>query len=400
MSHINGQAKIEKSQFIKIAKTVDNNCSLIEYARRVVAEVKEVTGVQISVSSARKRIRRMREKNLLGSPKINFQENEIIKGRSLYVDEDNNIQRAWIKTDVKKQDQLNALQQAVENIVGSAEGRYQPKPFKKSTNILTSALYVSNDIHVGAMMGKEYNHDRDWDLKIATDVCKQGIDYLINSNPDCDEAVIADLGDLLEIDDYTNSTKRSGNILDVDGRWDKALEVAIDIMVYFCEQALAKHKTVYFYNIDGNHDDTSGVAIRLFIKAYFRNEPRLIVCTDRRNIKYHIFGSTAIPFAHGHELKMGIQAEACFVSDLRAMGVMNDIRYISAHFGHNHKDSVYDGANSRQESHRNLPPSNVWATNMGYRRQVGTMKSIIYHAEFNEISRNTFNINMIENKKG
>lgn len=400
MSFINGQAKLPKSQFIKIAKTIDNNCSLSEYSRRVVSEVKEVAGVQISVSSARKRIRRMRENGLLDNPKIKYQENEIIKGRSLYIDEDNNVQRAWIKTDVKKEDQLRAIEKALENIYARIDGKYNPLPFKKITNKDLSTSYISNDVHAGAMMGKEYNHDRNWDLKIALDTWKQAADYLFENSPDSDEAVVVDLGDLLEIDDYTNSTKRSGNILDVDGRWDKALEIAQEMMVYICTKALEKHNKVYFYNIDGNHDDTSGVAIRMFIKAYFRNEPRLIVCSDRRNIKYHRFGSVMQPFTHGHELKMGQQAEACFIADIRAMGVLDQIRHINAHFGHNHKDSVWDGANTKQESHRNLPPSNVWATNMGYRRQVGTMKAIVYHKDHGEISRNTFNVNMLENNNG
>ena len=91
---------------------------------------------------------------------------------------------------------------------------------------------------------------------------------------------------------------------------------------------------------------------------------------------------------------MGGQAESCFISDLRAMKVLDTIEHIHAHFGHNHKDSVWDGANTKQESHRNLPPQNVWATNMGYRRQVGTMKSITYDKKYGEESRQTYNVMM------
>ena len=62
------------------------------------------------------------------------------------------------------------------------------------------------------------------------------------------------------------------------------------------------------------------------------------------------------------------------------------------HFGHNHTDSVHDGAICRSESHRNLPAQNHWATSAGYRRGVGTMKSITYDASLGEVSRSTFNL--------
>ena len=317
-----------------------------------------------------------------------------VKGTStLYKDGEASIQ--WVKTDRAILSQIESIENVISEIAQNIKP-LDPIELKEQTEIDAITLFVSNDLHFGALMSKEYNHDRDWDLKIASKTVCDAIDYLIARSPASSEAVIADLGDLMEMDDYSNSTSRSGNILDVDGRWDKALDMAIMAMKYFVQRALEKYEKVYFYNIDGNHDDTSGAAVRYSIREAFANNPRAIINCDRRNIKYHISGNVALPFAHGHELKMGGRAESCFISDLRAMKVLDTIDNIYGHFGHTHKDAVYDGANTKQESHRNLPPSNVWATNMGYRRQAGTMKSITYDKKYGEVSRQTYNVMMSE----
>ena len=63
-----------------------------------------------------------------------------------------------------------------------------------------------------------------------------------------------------------------------------------------------------------------------------------------------------------------------------------------AHLGHTHKDAVVDSRLCRAESHRNIASLNAWAFNQGYRRNPGTMKSITYHAEKGEISRQLYSI--------
>lgn len=110
-------------------------------------------------------------------------------------------------------------------------------------------------------------------------------------------------------------------------------------------------------------------------------------------IKYVQFGSTMLGFAHGDGLNMRDAGEV-MACDNEGVFSQTVNRYF--HFGHNHKDSVYDGRLCRSESHRNLSPLNNWAAHKGYRRQAGTMKCISYHKDFGEISRTTFNVNMME----
>lgn len=68
------------------------------------------------------------------------------------------------------------------------------------------------------------------------------------------------------------------------------------------------------------------------------------------------------------------------------------IKNLSDNILHNHRDSVIDTRLCRAESHRNIAPLNAWAFNNGYRRNPGTMKSITYHTEKGEVSRQLFNL--------
>jgi len=136
--------------------------------------------------------------------------------------------------------------------------------------------------------------------------------------------------DLLEVDDYKNMTPKSGNILSVDSRYPKILRAAYESLIYAINKALEKHEIVYFYNIAGNHDISTGDAIREVIRVAFMNNPRVIVDETPRRIKYHIHGSTAIQFAHGDGMRMH-QAGEVMAHDLQAIFSNTKNRY--AHFG-------------------------------------------------------------------
>lgn len=53
-----------------------------------------------------------------------------------------------------------------------------------------------------------------------------------------------------------------------------------------------------------NHDITSAHAIREIIRAFFTNEPRVIIDDSPSPIKYHQHGATLLQFAHGDAMKM------------------------------------------------------------------------------------------------
>ena len=313
---------------------------------------------------------------------------EILKGTSTLYDYDGTIKQQWVKTDVPKQAQLEAIKEALSDLAATLTPL---DPIEMSVaadleNQLT--LYESNDIHLGALMWREET-DSDWDLNIAVTTVKKAIDHLVASSPASKTAIVADLGDLTEVDNFEGVTPKSGNVLQTDSRYPKILRAAYELLIYFVQRALEKHEIVHFYNISGNHDQTVGHAIREIMMQVFKNEPRVIVDESPKPIKYFQFGKTLLGFAHGDGLKMKDAGE---VMAHDCASIFSETTYRFFHFGHNHKDSVVDGRICRAESHRNLAPLNAWAYHMGFRSGLGTMKSITYHIDGGEVSRNTYNI--------
>lgn len=313
-------------------------------------------------------------------------------GTSTLLDASGNVKLQWVKE--QSVDKVEEIRAAIMDIVGSITDRYKGCAVPVTTGDDLLPVYISNDVHIGALMWGAETMDRDWDLPIAEEAFKRAIDTLIDRAPASKECIVADLGDLTEIDDLKNMTPKSGHVLDTDGRYPKVIKVAMECMKYFVEKALTKHEIVRFYNISGNHDTTTGYAITAFMAAWFRNEPRVIVDESPAKQKYFKFGRVMLGFAHGDGLKMRESGEVMAMHNPAAFSETSE-RFF--HFGHIHKDAVYDGRLCKAESHRNLAPLNAWASDNGFGRNAGTMKCIVYSREFGEDTRITYNIRIGEN---
>jgi len=323
-----------------------------------------------------------------------------LKGKSDYVDYEKNPNgdpvRGWKKYDTDNEKRFTAIKESVVRLMAGIEPiENVPAPEFLSNKLCN--VFISNDIHIGALMQAKSTRDRNWDTDVAIDTLRTAIDFLVENSPQADEAIVVDLGDLTEMDDFKNATPHSGNSLDVDGRYSDVITAAMDAMVYMVNSALKKHKLVRFINISGNHDITTGHAIRAYVVAWFRENPRVIVDNGHEDIKYHKHGNTILGFAHGDGLKMQDGGEAMVMHNPDWIE-SNQNRYF--HFGHNHKDKVFDGRLCKSESHRNLAPLNNWASHKGFGRSAGTMKCITYHELAGEYNRGTFNVMMMENEDG
>jgi hypothetical protein len=343
-----------------------------------------------TVTSINNRISNYRRKGLLPLDSGNFVSlGEVLKGSSTLFDSNGAIKQQWVKTDVDKSTHLASFADAITSLAQDLPA----VPVVSPTTVPTfetdlATLYISNDAHLGALMwGEETGHD--WNTSVASQTFRSAYDHLFATTPNSKVGIVVDLGDLTEADNNRNMTPKSGHILATDSRHGKVLRVAYEMLIYAIQSALLKHEHVYFYNISGNHDEFTAIAVREVIRMTFRDNPRVTVCESAMPIKYHQHGSTLLQFAHGDGMKMSKAGEVLAVD---CADIFSSTKHRFSHFGHYHVDKVIDSPICRVESHRNLTPNNAWAVQMGYRRNPGTMKAITYHSDRGEISRSTYNI--------
>lgn len=371
---------IKSEEFIAAARKHDYNENLI-------AEHFKELGYNPRPRDIRQRIRRMASTGKLklksgNSPELGM----LLKKASTMYGPDGEIKLQWVQSETDANEYLESLS----SIVSSITSNITPvsRVVSPSTSDNDATLYISNDVHFGALMWDKES-GKDWNLELASQTLKEAYDYLFDCTPKSKIGIVCDLGDLLEVDNDKNMTPKSGNVLASDSRFPKILRVAYEGLIYAVYKALSKHEVVYFYNIVGNHDVNAAVAVREVIRMAFIDNPRVIVDDSPSNIKYHQHGTTLLGFAHGDGLKPKDAGEVMAYDNV---GVFSSTQHRYFHFGHHHKDAVVDTKLCRSESHRNLAPLNAWAYNMGFRSGAGTMKAITYNAERGEISRQLYNV--------
>lgn len=315
--------------------------------------------------------------------------NYISERKTIQIKGDGTVERIWLKTKLESEKFLEATKRA---IVELCQEKVKPCPVikdPKTANRELLTFYPLPDLHWGMLVCKEeVRHKMNYDLKIAKDWFETSISYLVERSPDSEVAVITDLGDFLHSNDDSNRTKH-GNILDVDQRHSKIVRIAFESTRGMIEKALNKHKLVYFYSVPGNHSEYMPVYLKEFLRAWFRDNKRVIIPEGNCAQQYHIFGSNIIGFTHGHELKPERCSETVIADN---KDVFSKSNHCYMHFGHFHSYRAFNTPLVNIEIHNNMPPRDRWAESMGYRGNIGVSKAIVYHKEFGELNRITFNL--------
>jgi hypothetical protein len=117
----------------------------------------------------------------------------------------------------------------------------------------------------------------DWDLKIAERMWIDWFAAAIRQSADAEQAILAQLGDLLHFDSLKAITPAHGHILDADSRFAKIVRVVIGCMRAAVRMLLEKHERLHLIMADANHDEASEVWLREMFAAHYEDEPRITV---------------------------------------------------------------------------------------------------------------------------
>ena len=319
-----------------------------------------------------------------GAP-FEIPEGQILKGVSAYVDADGRTRAKWIKT--KGDTAVPALVQALNGVFDSYKGRAKPVPVPRRVDRDKLSVYPIADQHNGLLAWGRQTGEA-YDLDIGAKRLFDTSARLIAQSPRSARAIILNLGDWQHTDDQRNMTPRSGNLLDVDGRYYKILTTGVRLMMSVIELALAKHQHVLVRNIPGNHDPHASVALTIALKAFYHNDRRVTIDDDPSDWFFYRFGATLIGAVHGHNVKPDRMAMTMATRERKAWGAT---QYHWMLFGHIHHETVKEVGDVRCESFQTLAAKDAHAHASGY-NSGQSLQSITLHRRHGEIGRHRINI--------
>lgn len=306
----------------------------------------------------------------------------VIKGVSALLDPDGRELAKWVKT---KEGLLDPLQ--VAEWIKDAFKDMKPAARKTATpsardDLLT--LLPCNDWHVGMFAwGKEVGEN--WDLKIAEETIGSAAEETLDRSPASGTCVVLGGGDLLHADNSENKTARSGNVLQVDGRYQKVVHVAIRLMARTIDAAVRRHKHVIVRILPGNHDEHTAVAVTYGLHAWYRNEPRVTVDCDPSLFWWHRFGAVMLGATHGHTVKLAQMPSIMAHRRAEDWGATK-FRYVHGFHLHHKAKVATEGDGCVCETHQAPIPQDAWHYGAGF-LSGRSLQSITYHRDYGEISR-------------
>ena len=279
---------------------------------------------------------------------------------------------------------------AIDEVMKQHEGIIPtiPTPAIVSNENLAT-FYPIIDHHLG-LYSWEAETGANYDLNIAQKILRDSLGELVASTPNSEQAVILNIGDFFHSDDNTNRTRRSGNILDADGRYAKILEIGIDLELYAIELALTKHQSVTVRNLPGNHDPYASLALNAAVRMAFKDNPRVHVSRDPSPFYFWRFGKVLVGATHGDMIKHTDMPQVMAAYAAKDWGE-TEHRYV--YLGHVHHKSIGGGEKfgATWETFRTLAPKDAWASQSGF-ASGRSMVAITHHREYGEKYRNTVTI--------
>ena len=244
---------------------------------------------------------------------------------------DGEIERTWERQGPDGIDWTQTIEDLLAGMIDTLPAA-EPKPCEMQAEDLLYVVPIG-DAHFGSYAWEGETGER-YDLDIAKERHRGGVDALIDAAPACKKIVLINLGDFFDSNCSKNRTPRSGNVMDPSGTYNEILEAACQTTVYMIDRALEKGEEVEYAGLEGNHDPEASAALCAFVFAWYRNEPR-VTCNLRPHIYWYLkWGKNLLGAHHGHGCKPG-DLPGVMAVDCRAdWGSVEHCHWLIGHFHH------------------------------------------------------------------
>jgi hypothetical protein len=292
-----------------------------------------------------------------------------------------------VKSQSDKERQLELLVERMENSLESVKPFKPTKPPKVTDDRLLSLLTIT-DFHVGSACWEAETGDN-FDTKIAADIFLNAMHDMLAACPNSKTGMLNILGDFIHFDGINLQPVTSGNfhVLDADTRYTKIVDVAMSIVREAVKMMLKRFERVVVVVAEGNHDISSSVWLRKYIKHLFEGS-RVEVIDNPFPYYAYLHGNCMLGFHHGHKMKLA-NLHKLFASEPRfreMWGKASSGVYI--HMGHYHHERVIEDGGAIAEMHPSLTGRSSYEARGGWMSQRGA-KVITYDKLEGEVHRTT-----------
>ena len=315
----------------------------------------------------------------------------VVKGVSTFYDADSKPIRQWVKSDLKKQSQEDALQSFAEGLIEDLP-KYQSLPSKPLTDIPQAlTAYVIGDAHIGMRVTKERNGDSDWNIEIAERVTVGAIEKLIQATGGSDTALMLDLGDFGHSDNLANTTSSGQNHMDMDGDYGDSISAQVRVYRRSIDLLLKSHNKVILMQVRGNHNSSTSRCMNIMLKAFYENEPRVEVLDNAHKFQHITYGSNLLVTHHGDRMK----AQRAFEYVARSLSKeWGQCEHKHLLMGHIHHHTAVEIGGMLCETFQALPAGDAWHSDSGYGAK-RSMSAVVYDSEHGEVQRHKVGIGQL-----
>ena len=308
---------------------------------------------------------------------------------TIHRDADGVVKNTWERQHPDDVMREQMLREFAETLAVGVKGLARPmKQVKAGTDELMAVIPIG-DPHFGMRAWFE-DAGADFDLEIAERHTCAAIDRLVDTGPNCETALLLNLGDHFHADNQRNQTQ-SGHQLDVDGRWAQVQQVGLRSMIYAVDRLRSKYSKVVVRINRGNHDGHSAYALAMMLKCYYHNEAGVEIDISPAMHWYMQFGKVLIGSTHGDTTK-GADLMPVMAADRPVEWGTTRHRYWMV--GHVHHKFAKEYPGGIVEYFRTLAAGDAWHRGQGY-RSGRDMNLVVMHKEHGEVERHRCDIGML-----
>lgn len=267
------------------------------------------------------------------------------------------------------------------------------KPKKTDSKDILAELDIF-DPHVGMFAQEAYTLERNYNSDTAAKLMVEAAQNICGRFQSASEIVVVFGGDIMHMDNRSNKTEKSGNVLDVDTRYQRTIDYAVAACTTVVEIAAQHAASVRVVVTPGNHDWHSCLWLIRVLRAYYQKCKSVVIDEQQSPRKSLVWGDNLLVWTHGDGVRAARWPMIIAAEFAKQWG---NTRHRYLMMGHvHHKKTiapvmVEEQAGLVVEYLSALCPSDAWHSEAGF---VGTQRGASgfeYHKKAGRISRFYYN---------